>query len=106
MTIKDMQDRAIGIARRYKSINQPKGLKDWDASAYMAGFVGDVGDLSKLVMAKAKLREFTGVDAKIAHELADCLWSVLVLSHELGIDIEDAFANAMAELDRRLDHTS
>jgi NTP pyrophosphatase (non-canonical NTP hydrolase) len=69
----------------------------------MAGFVGDVGDLSKLVMAKANLRHISDVDAKIAHELADCLWSVLVIADRLDVDLEDAFSKTMAELDGRLE---
>lgn len=102
MTIQDMQQRALTIAQKYDELNQTAGRKIWSTSEFMAGFVGDVGDLSKLVMAKNGYREITDIDAKLAHELSDCLWSVLVLAAKLDIDIEKAFAATMRELDARL----
>lgn len=68
----------------------------------MAGFVGDVGDLSKLLMAKEGLRQNYDVDAKIAHELADCLWSILVIASKLGVNLEKEFVKTMSELDERI----
>ncbi|WP_405796899.1 hypothetical protein [Streptomyces sp. NBC_01506] len=56
----------------------------------MLGFVGDVGDLAKLVMAEDGARPGGGREA-LEHELADCLWSVLILDH--------AFRRTMDELD-------
>lgn len=69
----------------------------------MAGFVGDVGDLSKIIMAKGGLREMDNVDEKLAHELADCLWSVLVLASKYNIDLAKEFNKTMNELDARID---
>jgi NTP pyrophosphatase (non-canonical NTP hydrolase) len=69
----------------------------------MAGFVGDVGDLSKIVMAKHGLREMDDIDAKLAHELGDCLWSVLVLAKKYNIDLASEFMKTMDGLDNRID---
>lgn len=102
MTIQDMQQRALAIAQKYDEINQSAGRKIWTPAEFMAGFVGDVGDLSKLIMAKNGYREISDNEAKLAHELSDCLWSVLVLADKLGIDIEKAFMATMSELDARL----
>lgn len=102
MTLKDLQSQALLIAGKYDQKNQAEGRPQWDASAYMAGFVGDVGDLSKLVMAKANLRQIDHLDQKLAHELSDCLWAVLVLAKQLNIDLEAEFARTIAELDTRL----
>mgnify|MGYP000892048722 CR=1 FL=1 len=102
MTIQEAQQQALAIAEKYRHQNAAQGKETWDASAYMAGFVGDVGDLSKLIMARAGYRDIENHDAKIAHELSDCLWSVLVLAHELGVDLESEFANTMRELDKHL----
>ncbi len=73
----------------------------------MSGFVGDVGDLSKLIMAKRGLRSDVDddIDDKIAHELADCLWSVCVLADKYNVNLEAAFLKTMDELDERLSHT-
>jgi hypothetical protein len=65
----------------------------------MQGFVVDVGDLMKLVMAKSGIRQAEDVDKKLAHELSDCLWCVLVLSKMYGLDIEKEFMKTMDELD-------
>lgn len=66
----------------------------------MLGFVGDVGDLAKLVQGKAGVRPTPDLDEKLAHELADCLWCVLTLADEYGIDLESAFVRTMATLAR------
>ena len=68
----------------------------------MSGFVGDVGDLSKIIMAKHGLRAMDDVDAKLAHELADCLWSVLVLADKYKIDLADEFMKNMEGLEKRI----
>lgn len=102
MTIQQAQQQALLIAEKYHQQNATQGKPAWDAPAFMAGFVGDVGTLSKLIMARAGYRDIEDYDAKIAHELSDCLWSVLVLAHELGVDLETEFSNTMNELDKRL----
>lgn len=102
MQLSDLSKRALTVKQQYDNLNQDAGRDLWDTSAFMAGFVGDVGDLSKLIMAKRGLRPIDDVDAKIAHELSDCLWSVMVLADQLGIDLETAFMNTMDELDARL----
>ncbi|MEI8343506.1 MAG: hypothetical protein WCF93_00985 [Candidatus Moraniibacteriota bacterium] len=68
----------------------------------MQGFVGDVGDLAKLVMMKEGIREGEHVDEKIGHELADCLWCVLVLSEKYGVDVEKFFTATMDEIENKL----
>lgn len=70
----------------------------------MLGFVGDVGDLAKLVTAKEGVRKTDDVDQKIQHELADCLWSILVLTDAYGVDIETAFTRTMDELEVRVNN--
>jgi len=68
----------------------------------MEGFVGDIGDLMKIVMAKEGIRSMEDVDQKLAHELSDCLWCILVLAARYGIDLEGEFAKTMDDLDSRL----
>lgn len=43
------------------------------------------------------------VDAKLAHELSDCLWSVLVLASKYNIDLSTEFMKTMDELDKKID---
>ncbi len=102
MTIAELQQRAIEIRQKYDALNARDGHTKWDGVDYAAGFVGDVGDLMKLVMAKDNKRQGDDIDAKLRHELGDCLWSVLVIASHYNINLEDAFTRTMDELDGRL----
>jgi NTP pyrophosphatase (non-canonical NTP hydrolase) len=68
----------------------------WTAEEIMLGFVGDVGDLAKLVQGKAGVRPTPDLDEKVAHELADCLWCVFTLADEYGVDLEWSFSETMS----------
>jgi len=70
----------------------------------MSGFVGDVGDLSKIIMVKSGLRSDQGenIDDLLVHELADCLWSICVLADIYNVDVEAAFSKTMNELEAKL----
>src|SRR3990167_6318306 len=94
MEFKDLIKKANKIKKKYAIQNKKLGHEKWRAQDYYQGFVGDVGDLGKLIMAKNNLRHYKSQDKKLAHELADCLWSILVLADELGIDIEKEFLKA------------
>ena len=78
----------------------------WTAEQVMQGFVGDVGDLMKLVMARQGLRTIPDADVKLGHELADCLWSVLVLARLYEVDLESEFVRMIDEISRRLETSS
>ena len=103
MDFKELQKRAIEIRNRYRELEMKKTGKEWTNLNIMEGFVGDVGDLIKLVMAKEGVRQIEDVDAKLSHELADCLWSILVLADKYNIDLEAEFMKTMDELDKRID---
>ncbi len=90
MDLKKLQDLALKNKHLYDKLNQVDGHKVWGSSEYMLGFAGDVGDLSKLIMAKNKLRRVNSdldLDAAISHELSDCLCSILVLAKEYDMDL-------------------
>jgi NTP pyrophosphatase (non-canonical NTP hydrolase) len=90
--------RALEIKVLYDELNDDKRGRTWTNEEFTLGFVGDVGDLAKLVMAQEGAREMPGGRAALGHELADCLWSVLILADAYGIDVADEFARAMNEL--------
>ena len=98
----DLQKRAQEIRQKYDELNAKDKHAKWDGVDYAAGFVGDVGDLMKLVMAKDGKRRGDDIDERLTHELGDCLWSLLVIANYYGIDLEDAFTKTMDELDERL----
>ena len=102
MDYNSLKDKALQISNLYDRLNKQRGQQVWDSQAVMAGFVGDVGDLSKLIMAKNNLRSKDDIDEKLAHELSDCLWSILVLADKLGIPLDIAFMSTMNELQQNV----
>lgn len=102
MTVEELQRRAREIRALYAKLEQQNYGRSWTRQELMLGFVGDVGDLSKLAIGKEGVRPFDDIDEKVKHELADCLWSVLVLADAYGVDIEKSFDTTMARLDARI----
>ncbi len=101
MEFSRLSDRAMQIRECFARYEQRRTGRTWTREEIAQGFVVDVGDLTKLVMAKAGARRVTGdVDALLAHELSDCLWSVLVLAQLYGVDLEKEFLRTMDELER------
>src|SRR3712207_3193091 len=102
-TIQELMQRAEEIREKYEELNAKNGKEAWRIRDYAMGYVGDVGDLMKLVMAKENLRDIPDVDEKLGHELADCLWSILVLANYYGIDLEKEFETTMQTIERRIE---
>lgn len=103
--LKALQHRALMIANQYDDYNRAKNRKTWDLNDYVDGLVGDVGDLTKLVMAVRGRRdgsETTDLLVKTEHELNDVLWSLLILYKLFRIDPDESFPKAMDELEARV----
>jgi len=100
--LNELQQKALEIRRRYYDLNRKDGHSQWGPKDYVMGLVGDIGDLSKIIMAKENMRRMDDVDAKLKHELADCLWSLLVLAYHYEIDLEEEFHTTMDELEDRV----
>lgn len=94
--------RALTIRRGYAALERAAYGREWTNEEIALGFVGDVGDLSILVMAFNGMRRIPEVEQKLAHELADCLWSVIVLSELCGVDLERAFLQTMDDLEKHI----
>ncbi|HET6864071.1 MAG TPA: MazG nucleotide pyrophosphohydrolase domain-containing protein [Candidatus Saccharimonadales bacterium] len=93
--IKVLEQRALEIRRKYDALNRGREAAEWDAKQLAQNFKKDVSELVAII-------ENRDIDnKKLRHELADCLWSVLVIARKLNIDIERAFWTTMEELDQR-----
>lgn len=103
MKFEEITKRAVGIREKYDKLNASRGVY-WSERDLMAGFVGDVGDLSKIIMAKDGLRDMENIDAKLKHELADCLWSIIVLANKYNIDLAAEFQKTMNDLEKRIEN--
>jgi NTP pyrophosphatase (non-canonical NTP hydrolase) len=102
-TLSSLTRRAREIRACFDTNNTNAGRRPWTPLELAQGFAGDVGALNKLVMMRAGLRESPpDLDTRLAHELADCLWSVLVLADAHGVDLEKAFHDTMNSLETKL----
>jgi NTP pyrophosphatase (non-canonical NTP hydrolase) len=100
MELKALIQRAVVIRQQYARLEQKNYGRPWTGEEIALGFVGDVGDLAKLVMAASGVRNIPDAQQKLTHELADCLWSILILSHVYDVDLEHAFLQTMDELEQ------
>ena len=53
-------------------------------------------------MAESGVRDIPDARRKLEHELADCLWSILVLADVYDVDLERAFRRTMDELEQHI----
>jgi NTP pyrophosphatase (non-canonical NTP hydrolase) len=102
MDFQNIIDRAWAIRRLYEEKERQLYGSPWSREEIALGFVGDVGDLAKLVIAENGKRNIADSKEKLEHELADCLWSVIVLAKVHNVDLEQAFVEAMDKLENHL----
>ena len=102
MQFNDLIRKAKEVRQVYERYEKDVLGKTWNRENIAEGLVGDVGDLMKLVMAKEGLRQIDNVDEKLAHELSDCLWSIIMLAELYDIDLERSFLKTMDEITARL----
>ncbi len=102
MEFQKLIERAIETHKQYEVMEKQLYGSAWTSEEIALGFVGDVGDLAKLIVAENGKRNITNSKEKLEHELADCLWSVIVIAHQHGVDLETSFVNTMNELEKHL----
>ncbi len=102
MSLAALSTRARRIRKLYAALEHKRGGRPWTRAELAQGFVGDVGDLMKLLMAKDGRRPAAQLDARLAHEFGDCLWCLLVLAEASDVDLEAAFHQTMDDLEKRL----
>ena len=102
MEFGQLVERAVAVRAQYAELERKNYGAAWTNEELALGFVGDVGDLAKLVMAQSGRRNIPDAKDKLAHELADCLWSVMVLAHVHQIDLERAFLQTMDQLEKHI----
>lgn len=98
----ELAQRAIRIRQLYSEYEISLHGRSWTREEIMLGFVGDVGDLSKLVQANEGMRQIPDAKDKLAHELCDCLWSVLVLANLYDVDLETEFLRTMDDIEHTI----
>jgi NTP pyrophosphatase (non-canonical NTP hydrolase) len=103
MDFKLIINRARKIKEKYSVLNRTEGYSPWTVTEYMQGFVGDVGDLGKLLMAKGGHRfADQDIDRQLAKELADCFYGIITIADELGIDLEAELLQTFDTLESKI----
>lgn len=103
MNFSEISERAFELRQKYEALEIKNCGRAWSKQEVFQGFVGDIGSLAKLIMAKEGLRnDVVDADEKLVHQLSDCLWCVLVLAKEYNIDLEKTFMESMDNLEQRI----
>ena len=102
MEFQELVKRAMEIRKQYEVKETQLYGAAWTNEEIALGLVGDIGDLAKLIVAVNGKRDIANSKEKLEHELADCLWSVMVLANLHGIDLERSFLNTMKDLEDHL----
>jgi hypothetical protein len=103
MEFQQLVERALQIRAQYSELEQSRYGRSWENDEIALGFVGDVGDLAKLVIAHNGVRNIPDAHERLAHELSDCLWSIIVLSHNYGFDLEAIFLENLDALEKLIE---
>ena len=102
MEFQNLINRALAIRKQYSEIEKQLYGSQWTSEEIALGFVGDVGDLAKLIIAENGKRNIPNSKEKLAHEISDCLWSIIVLADFHGISLEKEFMNTMDEIEKHI----
>lgn len=102
MKLKEIQNEALRINDLYSQLEKEKFGRKWDYQDIFTGLVSDVGDLSRLVLAKDGMMKIEDLEKAIGHELSDCLWAILVLADKYDVELEETFLKNMKGLEERI----
>jgi len=102
MNIEQLTEKVLKIKKLYSEYEIKKSYKPWTVEETIVGLASDVGDLGRLVLAKEGFREMPDLDKNIEHELAELLYTTLLLSSHYRIDLERAFLDETTRLEEKL----
>lgn len=102
MEFEELQKRALEIRRCFEAYEKREYGRSWTREEIALGFIGDIGDMAKLLLAHEGVRDIPEAKEKLAHELSDCMWSIIVLAELYGVDLEMGFLKTMDHLQKRL----
>ena len=95
--------RARHIRALYKQLEIRLHGSAWTPQEIMLGYLYDIGELGRLVMAAEERWLHEGdLPRELEDKLSECLWWVLVLADRLGIEMTKAFTRKMNDLDVEL----
>ena len=102
MDIAELQERAPVIRSQYALEELRRYGRSWTPEEIMLGFLGDVGDLAQTCSGQGGHPRARRPRLSVAHELADCLWSIFTLADCYVVELEPAFITTMTQLSDHL----
>ena len=100
--LKALEERAWRVRQLYAQLETARHGRPWSREEVALGFMGDVGDLAKLVLAAEGVRRIEDAPARLAHERHDCLCGVTTLVGLDEVHFVAAFLRTMDQLEARL----
>lgn len=90
------------IDETYIKSGNEKGYRKRTPLVYAGFLMTDFGELVEQIMAKEKFRDGgEDIDKKLEHELADCLWALLMIAKHLNVDLEAAYRRMIKDVQKR-----
>jgi NTP pyrophosphatase (non-canonical NTP hydrolase) len=102
MDFQEITKRAMQVRGLYEEKEKELYGSPRTSEEIALGFAGDASNLEKLIGAENGKRKILNSRAMLEHQLANCLWSVVVLSNIYGVDLEKSFFIEMDRLETHL----
>jgi len=102
MELQKLVNRAMDLRKQYERKETELYGSPATEEEIAQGFLGDVNNLIKLIMAEHGKRTIANSKEKLEAQLAHCLWSVIVLSKMHNVDLEQSFMETMDRLENHL----
>ena len=102
MEFQKLVNRAIDLRTQYEKKEKQLYGSPATEEDLVQGFIGDVNNLSKLILAHQGKREIAYGTEKLGSQLSHCLWSVIVLARLHNVDLEQSFMETMDKLENHL----
>lgn len=102
MEFQKLVNRALDLRRQYEKKEKQLYGSPATEEDLVQGFVGDVNNLSRLILANQGKREIAYSTEKLSSQLSHCLWSVIVLAGLHNVDLEQSFMETMDKLENHL----
>ena len=102
MQFQQIMDRAMQVRGLYEEKEKELYGSPRTSEEIAAGFLGDAGNVAKLIDAKNGNRKILNSKAMLEHQFANCLWSMIVLANIHGVDLEKSFFIEMDRLETHL----
>jgi hypothetical protein len=72
MKYEELERAALKLNELYEKLEIKLYGRTWTTEELALGFVGDIGDLAKLIQANAGIRNIDDCESKLGNELSDC----------------------------------